>query len=299
MSVKTRFARLALGLALVIAVLAAGFAITLSQIHTWGATPGEVSRTFPGDELAPQPVVLWTHAIDIAAPPEQVWPWIAQIGDTRGGFYSYTFIENLVSQKNLYHNATAINPDWQNPQPGQGIIFDMLKLKTITPGQSLLAASEIPGMTWIWLWQLEPQGTAGARLLVRMRIQVDGAALPAVATAVVDMGGFVMERGMLQGIKDHAERRIPATYVEPLGIVLWALALAAGFAAAYLFIARKAWQKPLAVGLLAVVVLFGLTFIQPALWLRVILDAALALGVVWAARRPVNSAEPQVKAPFA
>ena len=57
---------------------------------TWGATGDEISRTWPGDELAPRPVSLATRALTINAPVTDVWPWIVQIGQDRGGCYSYT-----------------------------------------------------------------------------------------------------------------------------------------------------------------------------------------------------------------
>jgi len=62
----------------------------------WGATDEEVSRPMPGDELVAHPNVLSTHAITINAPVEEVWPWLVQIGQDKGGFYSYSWLENLV-----------------------------------------------------------------------------------------------------------------------------------------------------------------------------------------------------------
>ena len=88
--------RLVFGLLLVALLVVGLFTLTLRAIPTWGATADEVARPLPGDELTTQPTLLWTNAITIAAPPEKVWSWIAQLGDTRGGFYSYTFIENRI-----------------------------------------------------------------------------------------------------------------------------------------------------------------------------------------------------------
>jgi hypothetical protein len=61
----------------------------------WGATDEEIGRSWPGDELSPDPVSEATRAITIHAPVEAVWPWLVQIGQDRGGFYSYTWLENL------------------------------------------------------------------------------------------------------------------------------------------------------------------------------------------------------------
>ena len=106
-----------------------------------------------------------------------------------------------------------------------------------------------------------------------MQIQVPGAAQIGLAGSLIDISGFVMEKGMLQGIQDRAEGRYPPAYAENLGIALWLLALAAGLVGAGTFVTRRDWRLPLAVGLLAVFVLFCLTFIQPVLWVRVVLVA--------------------------
>jgi hypothetical protein len=65
----------------------------------WGTTPAEARATLPGDELFPVYTGEATHAITIQAPPQQVWPWLMQIGQDRSGFYSYTFLENLPDAK--------------------------------------------------------------------------------------------------------------------------------------------------------------------------------------------------------
>ena len=80
------------------------------QRTTWGATPAEIAATYPGDELVPQPKWGYTHAVDVAAPPEQIWPWLVQIGQGRGGFYSYEGLENLVGCK--IRNTTQILPEY-------------------------------------------------------------------------------------------------------------------------------------------------------------------------------------------
>jgi len=73
------------------------------------ATPEEVSRPLPGDEVIPRPTGSATHAITIDAPPDQVWPWLVQMGCGRAGWYSYDFVDNRGR-----HSATTINPAWQH-----------------------------------------------------------------------------------------------------------------------------------------------------------------------------------------
>lgn len=278
-----RIKRFFIGLALVIVLLTAGFAITLSLIHTAGATAAEVQRTYPGDDILTHPVVAWTHAVTIRAAPEKVWPWIIQIGDTRGGFYSYTYVENLIAQKDLYKNADQIHPEWQNPSVGQGIIFDMLAIQKVEAGRYMLATDNVPDLGWTWLWWLEPQANGNTRLIIRMRIQAD-TPMPQVLMSLVDLGGYVMEKGMIDGIKTRAEGFIPPAYTQVGGIVVWVLTLLVGLACAGLFIFLDQWKPPLVVALCSLTALFVFTFLQPELWLRTFIAILLLVGMEYSYR---------------
>ena len=123
MTLRTRLLRILIGLVVLAVALVAGFAIFQAQMPHWGATPAEAALALPGDETLSAPVIDWTNARTINAPPEKVWPWLAQIGDTRGAFYSFTFIEDRVGALTggadytvNYTNANEIHPEWQNPQ---------------------------------------------------------------------------------------------------------------------------------------------------------------------------------------
>jgi hypothetical protein len=289
---RIRFLRLLAGLVLLGALLLALFAVTLPVMHRWGASASEVAMALPGDNLLPAPQLRWTHGINIDAPPKQVWPWIAQLGDRRGGFYSFTFIENRLSALTgaadyqvVYHNANQIVPAWQQPQPGNELIAGVLTVREVRPGVWLLAESIDPStFGWTWLWQLVPldNGTR-TRLVVRMAIQLPpGPQSP--AGLLMDLGGFVMEQRMLHGIKLRAEGWREPAWNEAAEIGFWLIALLSGLMAAWLFVVRTTWQPPLGLAIVAVVVLFGLTFVQPPLWVRLLLDAALVMGVWWTAK---------------
>ena len=62
----------------------------------WGATDAEVARRWPGDELVANPATRAVRAVTVDAPAATIWPWIMQVGRERGGFYSYTWLENLI-----------------------------------------------------------------------------------------------------------------------------------------------------------------------------------------------------------
>ena len=82
----------------------------------WGATDAEVVSAMPGDEIVPDASFIATRAITIAAPPEQVWPWIVQIGTGRAGFYSYDLFDNAARP-----SADRILPEFQEIQVGDWV----------------------------------------------------------------------------------------------------------------------------------------------------------------------------------
>lgn len=104
----------------------------------WGATAEEVKMPLPGDELLEHPKLNATHAITIDAPVADVWPWLVQVGQNRAGFYSYTWLENLVGC--AMHNANQIVPEWQELKVGDEVWLHPkappLKVLAIEPGRA-------------------------------------------------------------------------------------------------------------------------------------------------------------------
>lgn len=284
MNTRTRILRLLGGLILILALLAIIFPLLPPWFHSWGATEAEVARHYPGDDLLAAPQISWTHALTVDAPPDQVWPWIAQLGDERGAFYSYTFIENLIAGEKLYINADRILPEYQDPQPGDRLIDVMFVVREVEPGQWLLgeATEELGGVGWTWLWWVEPHGANQTRFIVRGHIQPpEGMGNPAL-TWLIDAGSFVMGRRMMEGLALRAEGHMEPPAVEVLEIVLWMGALLAGLASGALFLWREPWQ-PLLVGVAAVLSLVWFTFGMPHLLIRLAVDLILwaGLGAVW------------------
>ncbi|HUK91861.1 MAG TPA: hypothetical protein VLZ81_15775 [Blastocatellia bacterium] len=182
----------------------------------WGATSFECNETLPGDELVPRPDNQATHAITINAAPEDVWPWIVQVGQTRGGFYSYTWLENMVGCR--MRNADRIVPEWQNlevddqvwlhPKAPPLYVVALEPLRAIVLGNSLLepgsdGGADVSGTWGFFLKRIDDRTT---RLLARNRWVRRSGLLDWLSTYVVlEPAHFVMERKMLLGIKGRVE----------------------------------------------------------------------------------------------
>jgi hypothetical protein len=185
------------------------------RLH-WGTRKTEATDPLPGDELVPNPKWSYTLGIDVAASPEAIWPWIAQIGQRRGGFYSYQTLENLVGCK--IRNTTELLPEYQHPEVGEKVYLHPtappLRIEIVDPPHALVLfgspADVVAEQSWgVWTWQfIVRSGSAGkSRLLTRGRSDFS----PGWATRLafgrfpVEPITFVMSRKMLLEIKRLAE----------------------------------------------------------------------------------------------
>jgi hypothetical protein len=174
---------------------------------TWGARDDEVAGKLPGDELLPDAGLVTTRAITIDAPPEAIWPWLVQMGSGRGGAYTYDWIENLFGLN--MHSADEILPQYQHIAVGDELPMGPgrpgMMVKVLDPPRTL--AVRVADQNWVWIFALAPEGES-TRLISRNRIAT-AAFSPAVRlfyTVFMEPGSLVMERKMLLGIKQRAER---------------------------------------------------------------------------------------------
>jgi len=176
---------------------------------SWGATDEEVARTLPGDDLLAGPDIVSTRAVWIDAPAGEIWPWLVQMGPGRAGAYTYDWIENLFGLG--MHSADRILPQFQDLKVGDaqrlGKRGPVLRVSVLEPERALVMRSD--DGNWIWAFILVREGT-GTRLISRNRIAVPGAppAVRALNTYLMEPGSLIMERRMLLGIKQRAERLV-------------------------------------------------------------------------------------------
>lgn len=200
-------------------LLYVGTVVVLRPWHLhWGTTPEERRMRLPGDEVVPDARYRMDHAITIAAPPDSVWPWLAQLGQDRGGFYSYDRLERAFGAD--VRNADRIHPEWQERRTGEVV-------RAVQPGYLGLFDDELgwrilqfdPPRTLVlegWgAFVVRPLPDGSTRLHVRLRGEgrpsLAGVVLGPLNLLVFEPAHFVMERGMLRGIAARAERMMAAT----------------------------------------------------------------------------------------
>jgi hypothetical protein len=275
---KAKLKRIFLGLGITLLVLILGYLVIRPALLRWGASAEEVSRSMPGDMNG----MRWTRAITIAATPEQIWPWLVQWGQGRGGWYSYDWLENVFGFD--IHTANQILPEFQNPAVGDPICMApgfCPNVSVVEPYQwfGWLASDPQGKPMYSFIFGIFPVDGAHSRLVVRESFSLAG--MPPAAVTAIEIPDVVMEQKSLDTVKRRVEGLPQSVFTTPYEIVVWIAALVIGVMAAVQFVTRKAWKKPLAVGLASVVVLLVLTFLFPPLWLRGVLDLGLLAGLVW------------------
>jgi hypothetical protein len=167
------------------------------RMARWGATDEEVRMPLPGDEVRARPAFVSTRAITIDAPVAAVWPWLAQIGQDRGGFYSFTWLENLGGAH--IRNAGAVHAEWQHRAVGdvvQMTPFNGPKVVSFEPGRAIVVDGG-------WTFAIKPLDAQRTRFILRSR---SPGAMALYAALLMDIPHFIMEAGMLRGLKRRAER---------------------------------------------------------------------------------------------
>ena len=181
-------------------------------ILNWGATDEEASATLPGDELLEHADGVSTRAIDIDAPPSAVWPWLAQMGPSpRGGAYTYDWIENLLGLN--MHSSDRVLPEFQHPEVGDTFSLGSNRMSMDRVESERVLAWRSGDRNWVWTLTLDPRA-GGTRLISRNRFR-----LPKLVARIgmlpMEPGSLVMERKMLRGIKQRAERLSSETLSPP------------------------------------------------------------------------------------
>jgi hypothetical protein len=170
----------------------------------WGATDDEALSVMPGDAFVPKPHFAPTRAITIDAPPDEVWPWLEQLGYGRAGWYSYDLLDNLGRK-----SADQIRVDLQGLRAG-----DRIPMGPVVTDETAWVVDRIDPpheMVWTmpsssWAWRLEALPGDRTRLVTRIRLRYRlGPTLP-LELVLLEIGDFWMMRKELRSIKELVER---------------------------------------------------------------------------------------------
>lgn len=199
------------------------------RMNRWGATDAEAVRSLPGDDLVVQPKIQTNRAMTLNASPVEVWPWLAQIGYKRAGWYSYDLIHRMLriagSVDDPRASASRIIPELQDlkvgdaikiaPQMAYGVVaiepdrLIMLYAGVDTSaGEKLEPSKSMPEqyLKTSWVWLLEEVDTTSTRLLVRFRQDYNPSRLNRLVYRLSsELGAFFMERRTLLGINHRVE----------------------------------------------------------------------------------------------
>jgi len=202
--------RLSAGLAV---VLYATAAVLLWPVHrSWGTEPAEHGMQLPGDRPDRNPALELQHAVTVNATPEQVWPWLVQLGQDRAGFYSYDWLERAFGVR--IHNADQVKPEWQSRQAGDRVRATQDNYLGGLLGSNLgwTVTEVVPNRAMVlqyWgAFVLEPTADGKTRFIIRTNV---GNARTPAWVAPLDMIAFelphfIMERRMMLQIKSLAEK---------------------------------------------------------------------------------------------
>ncbi|MDE3152953.1 MAG: hypothetical protein KGL93_11960 [Gemmatimonadota bacterium] len=286
-----------------LAALALVFAFLVRPWYLqWGSTPLDRTASLPGDEIVPDAATQETRAITIHGPVTAVWPWVAQIGQDRGGFYSYDLLENLVGCR--MPTVDSLRPDkqhwaisdklWMYPADKAGGV-GFATLRSYVPGRALGFGTFLAGSTpagkedGSWAFALQHVNDSTTRLIVRGR-GAPGRSLLGVAfdRSIFEPMHFAMEKRMMIGIKQLAEGQSRGRVQNHVQVILW-------FATAIMFIVGLAsvfvgpvWRRKLTGTVAAAVVFQLLTLGQPPIDVGALLVVIVAAILWW----PVEPGSP-------
>lgn len=298
-TISNKLGLFALALGLVVLVYAL---VVRPWMLDWGSTAEERTMALPGDSIVPVPAKSTTRAITVHAPTNTVFPWLAQLGQNRAGFYSFELLEDLVGAE--MPRAETLLVGGQDWQPGDQLWmypydkangYGGAPLVELVPGRALAfgtwnftTARELPP-DGSWAFVVEPLGVDRSRLLVRGRAAaVPGVGWWAFDRVVFEPVHFVMERRMMEGIQRLAEGREPRTRISDAAeILVWAAMFAIvvwGLAAT---LRRESWIPALVITFAAAAGFLATTIFQPPAWIG--LPAVAVIG--WLLRRGARGAE--------
>ena len=193
---------------LIILALAMLYWFTLRRwFARWGATRDELTRVMPGDRVIAEPTHSATHAVTVNAPPEDIWPWLVQMGYQRCGLYSYDWLDRLFGFLDR-SSAERVIPEFQYLAVGDKILLgprEELTVTTLEPNCALALSYNAHGLEWVWQFGLYPLNSNRTRLVTRGTERFPSTVGTWLFMRIMEPAAFIMTRRMLLGVKERAE----------------------------------------------------------------------------------------------
>ncbi len=264
------------------------FFIRPSQLR-WGATTDEMKRSMPGDDLVANPNFVATRAITIRGRPEDIWPWIAQMGFDRAGYYGYDLIENIGSKTGI-RSSKSIVPDLQHPKTGDVLPISKVAHLTfgqIEPSQFLIWQSEAVPHDGAFTWALYPFDESHTRLVSRIRLRYHFASGALMLDLFTEFADHVAVPKILAGVRDRVEGRVPESLAgEATEIAIWLLAFAE-FAISIVLVFRwRQWWRAWALALSAGSLLMFALYAHASMWIGAALGCGIGVLMLQLSRHP-------------
>jgi hypothetical protein len=253
----------------------------------WGATPEELVRPLPGDDIVASPSLCATRAVTIAGRPEDIWPWIVQIGYDRAGFYGYDLIENLGSKRGI-RSASTVVPELQRLSVGDKVYMSRiayLVIQSMTPNRFLVWAGDESPSTGAFAFGLFPLDEKRTRLIIRTRLRYRWTDPRIPLDLFTEFGDHVAVPKMLLGVRDRVEgRRIQPLALQAMEIAVWLAALLEYVIAIVLILVRRQWWRTWIAALLAASALLFALYARQPVWTGALLQVPVLASMVWAWR---------------
>jgi hypothetical protein len=241
--------------ALLAAVLAAYLLWARPYQLRWGATDSEVNQAIPGDELHGKPTFLATRAITILGTPDEIWPWLVQMGYGRAGFYGYDILENLGSDRGI-RSADRILPELQGFRVGDEVPISpvaRMVFHAIEPNRFLVWSGEEEELPGVFTWALYPIDENHTRLISRIRWSYHWSEASLLALELfTEFTDHIAIRKILQGVKGRVEGRVESMARQNVEFAIYLLLFMIFIFAVVLLLLRpltwKTWIAGLAAG---------------------------------------------------
>jgi len=256
------------------------------QLH-WGATAAEIERPMAGDNLNPNPSFLATRAITIVGSPEEVWPWLLQMGYGRAGYYGYDLLENAGSPEGL-KSANEILPRFQGFVVGDDVPISAvvsMTFHTIEPNRHIIWLGSEVSNPGAFTWALYPLDNKRTRLVSRIRWTNHPTFIVTFALELfTEFADHIAVRKILQGVKQRVERRVEATWIQNVELFTFICTFVTFMSALALLCLRRLTWQTWGAGLLAGIIWLANWYAPIHTWFSVLL-ALLTIAALWVAHR--------------